>query len=144
MDDLRGRPGVSAFLIDSEGTVVAAPSDQASMIGHTLDNSPLLSALASKTPDSEDTTSVSYFAADGSKSEVSATRIPGAGSRLLINIDEALAAADANHEIRIAFLQLGLVFLLVLIGALIGAEKLIIRPIEMMTAVATRFGQGDW
>jgi diguanylate cyclase (GGDEF)-like protein len=144
MDDLRGRPGVSAFLIDSEGTVVAAPSDQASMIGHPLDNAPLLSAVASKTTDSEDTTSVSYIAADGSKSKVSATRIPGAGSRLLINIDEALAAADADHEIRIAFLQLGVVFLLVLIGALIGAEKLIIRPIEMMTAVATRFGQGDW
>jgi diguanylate cyclase (GGDEF)-like protein len=144
MDDLRGRPGVSAFLIDSEGTVVAAPSDQASMIGHPLDNAPLLAAVASKTTDSEDTTSVSYIAADGSKSKVSATRIPGAGSRLLINIDEALAAADADHEIRIAFLQLGVVFLLVLIGALIGAEKLIIRPIEMMTAVATRFGQGDW
>jgi diguanylate cyclase (GGDEF)-like protein len=144
MDDLRGRPGVSAFLIDSEGTVVAAPSDQASMIGHPLDNAPLLSAIASKTTDSEDTTSASYIAADGSKSKVSATRIPGAGSRLLINIDEALAAADADHEIRIAFLQLGVVFLLVLIGALIGAEKLIIRPIEMMTAVATRFGQGDW
>jgi diguanylate cyclase (GGDEF)-like protein len=144
MDDLRGRPGVSAFLIDSEGTVVAAPSDQASMIGHPLDNAPLLSAVASNATDSEDTTSASYFAADGSKSKVSATRIPGAGSRLLINIDEALAAADADHEIRIAFLQLGVVFLLVLIGALIGAEKLIIRPIEMMTAVATRFGQGDW
>jgi diguanylate cyclase (GGDEF)-like protein len=142
MDDLRGRPGVSAFLIDSEGTVVAAPSDQASMIGHPLDNAP--SAVASKTTDSEDSCSVSYIAADGSKSKVSATRIPGAGSRLLINIDEALAAADADHEIRIAFLQLGVVFLLVLIGALIGAEKLIIRPIEMMTAVATRFGQGDW
>jgi diguanylate cyclase (GGDEF)-like protein len=144
MNDLRGRPGVSAFLIGSEGTVVAAPSDQAGMIGHPLDNAPLLSAIASKTTDSDDTTSVSYFAADGSKCKVSATRIPGAGSRLVINIDEALAAADANREIHIAFLQLGLVCLLVLIGALIGAERLIIRPIEMMTAIATRFGRGDW
>jgi HAMP domain-containing protein len=32
----------------------------------------------------------------------------------------------------------------VLLGALIAAEKLIIAPIEMMAATATRFGQGDW
>jgi hypothetical protein len=41
MGDLGGRPGVSAVLIDSEGTVIAAPSDQASMIGRPLDNVPL-------------------------------------------------------------------------------------------------------
>jgi diguanylate cyclase (GGDEF)-like protein len=32
----------------------------------------------------------------------------------------------------------------VLLGALIGAEKLIIAPIEMMTGMAKRFGAGDW
>ena len=31
----------------------------------------------------------------------------------------------------------------VLLGALIGAEKLIIKPIEMMAGMAKRFGQGD-
>ena len=31
-----------------------------------------------------------------------------------------------------------------LLGALIAAEKLIIQPIEMMAAMAKRFGQGDW
>jgi hypothetical protein len=45
MSDLDGRPGVSAVLIDSEGTVLAAPSDQAGMIGRPLD-APLLSAIA--------------------------------------------------------------------------------------------------
>jgi diguanylate cyclase (GGDEF)-like protein len=145
MGDLSGRPGVSAFLLDGDGTVIAAPSDQAGMIGHPLDNAPLLSAIADKAADSGETTgSVSYLGADGSKGTVSATRIPGAGSRLVISVDEALAAASANHEIRVAFLQLGLVYLLILLGALIGAEKLIIQPIEMMAAMATRFGQGDW
>jgi diguanylate cyclase (GGDEF)-like protein len=32
----------------------------------------------------------------------------------------------------------------VLLGALIGAEKLIINPIEVMTGMARRFGEGDW
>jgi len=145
MGDLSGRPGVSAFLLDSDGTVIAAPSDHASVIGHPLDNAPLLSAIADKAADSDETTGpVSYLAADGSKRTVSATRIPGAGSRLVISVDEALAAASANHEIRVAFLQLGLVYLLILLGALIGAEKLIIQPIEILAAMATRFGQGDW
>ena len=31
-----------------------------------------------------------------------------------------------------------------LLGALIAAEKLIIQPIEVMSAMAKRCGQGDW
>ena len=51
--------------------------------------------------------------------------------------------AAINREIRTAYLQLGFVCLFVLLGALIAAEKLIIKPIEMMAAMAKRFGQGD-
>ncbi len=145
MSDLNGRPGVSAALVDGEGTVIAAPADQAVMIGHPLDGVPALAAIADKAIGSDETTgSVSFTAADGSQRTVTATRIPGAGSHLIISIDEAKVAASANSEIRIAFLQLGFVCLLVLLGALIGAEKLIIQPIEMLAAMATRFGQGDW
>jgi diguanylate cyclase (GGDEF)-like protein len=147
MSDLGGRPGVSAVLIDSEGTVLAAPSDQASMIGRPLDNMPLLSATATTAKGidlGQEAGPVSFVAADGSKRVVSSTRIPGSGSRLVISIDEARVAASTNREIRTAYLQLGFVCLFVLLGALIAAEKLIIHPIEMMAAMAKRFGQGDW
>jgi diguanylate cyclase (GGDEF)-like protein len=145
MGDLNGRPGVSAVLLGGQGTVIAASSDQAGMIGRPLDDVPLLSAIADKAVGSDETTEpVSFVAADGSKRTVTVTRTPGAKLRLIISVDEMKVAANANREIRIAFLQLGLVCLSVLIGALIGAEKLIIQPIEMMTAMATRFGQGDW
>jgi diguanylate cyclase (GGDEF)-like protein len=87
---------------------------------------------------------LSLVAADGSKRVVSSTRIPGSGSRLVVSIDEALLAASTNREIRTAYLQLGFVCLFVLLGALIVAEKLIIRPIEMMATMAKRFGEGDW
>src|SRR5437868_639947 len=46
MGNLGGRPGVSAVMVDSIGTVIAAPPDQASMIGRSLDQLPLLSAIA--------------------------------------------------------------------------------------------------
>src|SRR5246500_561172 len=48
MSKFGGRAGVSAALIDSNGVVLAAPEDQAAMIGSSLDNEPLLSATAGK------------------------------------------------------------------------------------------------
>jgi diguanylate cyclase (GGDEF)-like protein len=145
MDDLGGRAGVSAVLIDSAGTVLAAPTDQASMLGRPLDNVPLLAAIADKAIGSDQSTrTISFVAADGSRRAVSSTLIPGTGSRLVVSVDEARVAASTNREIRTAYLQLAFVFLFVLLGALIAAEKLIIQPIEMMAAMAKRFGQGDW
>ena len=74
---------------------------------------------------------------------MSFARIPGTQSRLIVSIDEAKVTAAINRDIRTAYLQLGFVCLFVLLGALIGAEKLIINPIEVMTGMARRFGEGD-
>jgi diguanylate cyclase (GGDEF)-like protein len=145
MSNLGGRPGISAVLVDSTGTVLAAPADQASMIGRSLDNVPLLSALAAKVIGSDqETGSDSFVADDGSKLEVNFVRIAGTGSRLIVIVDEARVSVSINREIRTAYLQLGFVCLFVLLGALIGAEKLIIQPIDMLAAMAKRFGQGEW
>ena len=75
---------------------------------------------------------------------VNFARIAGTQSRLIVSIDEARVSAAINREIRTAYLQLGFVCLFVLLGALVAAEKLIIQPIEMMAAMAKRFGQGEW
>jgi diguanylate cyclase (GGDEF)-like protein len=145
MNNLGGRPGISSLLVDGAGVVLAAPTDQASLIGRPLDNIPLLSAIAEKALGTEAPTgSISFTAPDGSKRAVSFARIPGTQSRLIVSIDEARVTAAINRDIRTAYLQLGFVCLFVLLGALIGAEKLIINPIEVMTGMAKRFGQGDW
>jgi len=144
MAKLGGRPGISSVLIDSTGVVLAAPPDQASMIGQPLDNLPLLSAISYKALSSNsDTGSISFSASDGSRRAISSARIPGTQSRLIVSIDEAAVTEAINREIRTAYLQLGFVCLFVLLGALIGAEKLIIKPIELMTGMAKRFGEGD-
>jgi diguanylate cyclase (GGDEF)-like protein len=115
------------------------------MIGHPLNNAPLLAAINEKITGSDEAIeSASFTDADGSQRSVSATRIPGSSSRLIVSVDEAKVAASTNQEIRTAYIQLGVVCLLVLIGALIAAEKLIVQPIEMMAAMTVRFGQGDW
>jgi len=145
MTNLGGRPGISSLLVDSTGVVIAAPSDQSSMIGRPLDNVPLLAAIAEKALGSDAPTgSLSFTASDGSKRTISFARISGTQSRLIVSIDEARVTAAINREIRTAYLQLGFVCLFVLLGALVGAEKLIIGPIELMTGMARRFGEGDW
>jgi diguanylate cyclase (GGDEF)-like protein len=144
LGNLSGRPGVLAALIDSTGTIMAAPADQASMIGRSLDNVPLLSAIADKALSSDATDgSIAFSATDGSRRALSFIRIPGTESRLIVSIDEAKVTAAINREIRTAYLQLCFVCLFVLLGALIAAEKLIINPIEVMTGMARRFGEGD-
>jgi diguanylate cyclase (GGDEF)-like protein len=145
MTHLGGRAGISSLLVDSAGVVIAAPSDQASMIGRPLDNVPLLSAIAETALGSDAPTgSLSFTASDGSKRMISFARIPGTQSRLIVSIDEARVTAAINREIRTAYIQLAFVCLFVLLGALVGAEKLIIAPIEVMTGMARRFGEGDW
>jgi diguanylate cyclase (GGDEF)-like protein len=145
MTNLGGRPGISSLLVDSAGVVIAAPADQTSMIGRPLDSVPLMAAVAEKALSSDTPTgSVSFTASDGSKRAINFSRIPGTQSRLIVSIDEAKVTAAINREIRTAYIQLAFVCLFVLLGALIGAEKLIISPIEVMTGMARRFGEGDW
>jgi diguanylate cyclase (GGDEF)-like protein len=145
MNNLGGRPGVLAALIDSAGIVIAAPADQAGIIGHAIDTIPLLAAIADKAIGSDQAQgSLTFDAADGSRRAISFARIGDTQSRLIVSIDEAKVSADIDRDIRNAYLQLGFVCLIVLIGALIAAQKLIIQPIEMMAATAKRFGLGDW
>jgi diguanylate cyclase (GGDEF)-like protein len=145
MSNLGGRPGISAVLVDSTGVVLAAPADQASMIGHPIDNLPLLSAVVERAISSDEAEgSLSFTAADGSKRAINFARVPGTQSRLIVSIDETKMTAAIDRDIRTAYLQLGLVSLFVLLGALIAAETLIIHPVDMMAAIAKRFGQGDW
>jgi diguanylate cyclase (GGDEF)-like protein len=145
MNNLGGRPGISSVLVDSAGIVLAAPPDQASLIGKPLDTVPLMPAMAVKALGSHKPAgSITFTAADGSKHTLNFARIPGTQSRLIVGIDEAKVTAAINREIRTAYLQLAFVCLFVLLGALIGAQKLIIQPIEMIAGMARRFGEGDW
>jgi diguanylate cyclase (GGDEF)-like protein len=145
MGNLVGRPGISAALVDGGGRILAAAPDQADMIGHSLHEIPLLSAIADAALSSDkDEGSLAFRAADGSSRAVGFARIAGPQSRLLVSIDEDVVTAGINRDIRTAYLQLGFVILLILLGAFIAAEKLIIQPIDMLASIAKRFGHGDW
>ncbi len=145
MSNLGSRPGISAVLVDSAGVVLAAAEDQANLIGRALNTLPVWSAAAEKVVGSgRQEGSFSFAAPDGSLRAVNFSRIAGTQSRLIVSVDETRVSADIDREIRTAYLQLGLVCLFVLLGALVAAEKLIIRPIETIAGMAKRFGQGEW
>jgi len=145
MSDLSGRPGIMAVLVDSGGTVLAAPADQARMIGRPLSGIPALSAVAARAINPDQQSGLfSFSSADGAKRTVSFSRIAGTQARLILTVDEAGVAAGINHDIRNAYLQLGLVCAFVLLGALVAAEMLIVGPINTLVAIARRFGKGDW
>lgn len=139
MSNLAGRTGVSAALIDGEGTVLATPPDERSLIGKKLDKLALLPAMA-ENPQGRQAATIR----DEAGRLLSISRIPGTSARLVVTIDESKVSAGINHEIRTAYLQLALVCLFVLLGALIAAERLIVQPISVLTAVAKRFAAGDW
>lgn len=145
MGNLASRPGISAVLVDSAGIVLAAPEDQANTVGRALNTLPVLSTVADKIIGSDQAEgSFSFATPGGSERALNFSRIAGTQSRLIVSVDEAKVLADINHEIRNAYLQLGFVCLFVLLGALVAAEHLIIRPIDMITAMTKRFGRGEW
>ncbi|MBB1089946.1 diguanylate cyclase domain-containing protein [Rhodopseudomonas pseudopalustris] len=139
MANLAGRPGINVALIDGEGTVLATPPDHRSLIGRKLDQSTLDFALGARPLEREQaTTSID------SGQTLSVSRIPGTNARLVVTLDENIVSAAISRDIRTAYLQLALVCLLVLLGALIAAERLIVRPISVLTSIANQFAQGDW
>lgn len=145
MTRLSGRAGFAAVMIDGKGTILAAPDDLASLVGRSIDTLPLMSAIADKALLSDAPEgSMSFTATDGARRDISFVRIPGTEARLVMSVDESKVTASVNRDIRTAYLQLGFVCLFVLLGALIGAEKLVIEPIETMTDIARRFGEGEW
>jgi diguanylate cyclase (GGDEF)-like protein len=145
MNDLSGRRGIMAFLVDSAGIVLAAPDDLSRLVGRPLDGVPALATAVTRAINPEQPSGLfSFPAPDGAKLTLNFSRIPGTASRLILIVDEARVAAGINHDIRNAYLQLGLVCLFVLLGALVAAETLIILPIRKLVAVARRFGEGEW
>lgn len=144
MNDLSGRRGILAILVDSTGTVLAAPSHMTRMVGRSLTGVPALAGAVTRAINSNQETGLfSFPSTDGVKRTLSFSRIPGTESRLLLIVDEAKVAAGINRDIRNAYLLLCLVCAFVLVGALVAAEKLIIQPIHKLVTIARRFGEGD-
>ena len=69
--------------------------------------------------------------------------MPWTRARLVVGVDESVVHSGIDREITIAYLQLALFGMLVLLAAWFGGERLILRPIRSLVRTAARFGRGD-
>ena len=141
MSNLAGRAGVTAALVDGHGVVLATTPDKVEMVGKRFSETP--NGVAEGDYSGSELPPLAINSRGSSRSVLYAP-IRGTTARLVVSIDQSEVSAQINGAIRNAYLQLALVCFIALIGALFAAERLIVRPINMLTDVAGKFGHGNW
>ena len=81
---------------------------------------------------------------DGVRRIFAYVRVPSTQARLAVGLDERAVQAGIDHETTVAFLQLALFSIFVLLVAWFGGEQLIVKPIRSLVRAATRIGRGDF
>jgi diguanylate cyclase (GGDEF)-like protein len=129
------RPGVSALLIDGSGAIIAGDRNAA---GAVEGESALAKEVLAR---NEGVTSVRGL--DGIRRIFGFTRAPAGHAYLAFGFDEIEILQRIDREILIAYVQLGIFGLLVLLLAWFGGERLIVDPIRSLVRMATRIGRGE-
>ena len=129
--------GMTITMIDGGGAVLASkPADDNSTATRAVIGQAMITI-------GDETTGTVHSGQSGDGRMFAAARVPDTGARLIVSIDERAMLGTIDRDIRAAYLQLAMVGLLVLIGAWFMSERLIVRPIRLLTSAATRFGAGD-
>jgi Cache domain len=130
--------GTEVVVIDGGGTVLAASAGEQELVGKNFAGHGLTNELLAQ--DEGTTTTRDY---DGTKRILGFIRVPWTNARLAVGVDETVVHSGIDREITIAYAQLGVFGMLVLLAAWFGGERLILRPIRSLVRTATRFGRGD-
>ncbi len=132
------REGTSMLLVDGSGTLIAASTDEGEIVGKNFADNALVRQMLAK-----DEGTMTIAGLDGIRRIFSYVRVPWTQARLAVGLDERVVHSRVDRDLRIAYLQLALVALLVLLTAWFGGERLILRPIRTLVRTAARFGRGD-
>ena len=132
------RSGASVVLIDGRGTLIAASADEDAFIGRNVGSHALAHDMLAN---DEGTMTTAGF--DGIRRIFAYVRVPWTRARLAVGLDETVVHSGIDREISIAYLQLALFGMLVLLASWFGGEQLILRPIRLLVRTAARFGRGD-
>jgi diguanylate cyclase (GGDEF)-like protein len=130
--------GTDVLVIDGGGTVLAASAGDEELVGKNFAGHELTKELLAR---DEGTTTAKDF--DGTRRILGFVRVPWTNARLAVGVDESVVHSGIDREISIAYVQLGVFGMLVLLAAWFGGERLILRPIRSLVRTATRFGRGD-
>lgn len=129
--------GMTLTLIDGGGAVLASrPAAETSSV-----TSAVIAQVMRSTGEETHGTISSGTSHDGRL--FAAARVPDTNARLIVSINERVMLGAIDRDIRAAYLQLAVITVLVLIGAWFVSERLVIRPIRLLTSATTRLGAGD-
>jgi diguanylate cyclase (GGDEF)-like protein len=130
--------GATVLLLDGSGTLVAGSDDQQNLIGK-----PFAAQSLARDMLAHDEGTVTTAGLDGIPRIFAYVRVPWTQARLAVGLDERVVQSDIDRELDVAYLQLVLFGLFVLLVAWFGGEQLVVRPIRSLVRTATRFGRGD-
>ena len=131
-------PAASVVLLDDSGTLLAASADEESLIGKQFSGEALAREMLAN---DEGTVTTKGF--DGIRRIFAYVRVPWTEASLGVGLDESAVLAGINRDLGIAYLQLGLFGIFVLLVVWFGGEQFIVRPIRSLVRTAARFGRGD-
>jgi diguanylate cyclase (GGDEF)-like protein len=132
------REGTSVLLIDGGGTLIAASDNKADVIGKNFAENPLVRDMLAR-----DEGAMTAVGLDGVRRLFAFVRVPWTKARLAVGLEESVVDSGIDHEIALAYLQLALFGIFVLIAAWFGGDRLIVRPIRSLVRTAARIGRGD-
>ena len=131
------RAGASIMLLDRNATVLEE-FPNSGMIGRNFADHPLSRQIFLGTDSTATTTGY-----DGVRRIFAFTQLAHTSARIVVGLDEAEVLSRIDRELGIAYLQLGVFGILILLAAWFGGERLIVEPIRALARTAARIGRGN-
>ncbi|HZT26224.1 MAG TPA: GGDEF domain-containing protein [Pseudolabrys sp.] len=126
------------LMLDGNGTVLAQYPQRENVVGRSFKTHPLVATMLAH-PEGL----VTGTALDGVRRIFGYAQLPGTNARIAIGISEREVLTHANREMWIAFAELGVVAVLVMLGIWFGGERVLVRPVRTLAETASRIGHGD-
>jgi diguanylate cyclase (GGDEF)-like protein len=135
---LQNKPNSAVLLVDAGGMVVSGFPDRTRWSGRDIAATPLMQRIRERGTG----TTVSREAGDVARIWAFIPLPPG-GGHLLVGLDERAVLRQVEQEMRVAYAQLALTVLLILLGAWFFGEHTVLGPIRALVRHAERIGRGD-
>ena len=131
-------PDSLMLLIDGNGTVLAHEPNPADWVGKQLRNHPLINEVLAQPEGVVTETSL-----DGVRRIFAYADLPGTQAHVAIGFNEQKVLTRADFAMWVAFAELGIVTVLVLLSIWFGAHRFLVRPIRALVDAAGRIGRGE-
>lgn len=139
ISDIGKRPGIEAFAIDGNNTVIVHYPDPEVWTGKKYSVNAVAKAIRGS-----DSGVLRLNDASGTPRIYGYHRLPDTQSYFVVGLSAKLLFANIDRQFRTASLTIAAMLLIVLCGVWFGGERLIVRPINRLVRRAVRLGGGDY